>query len=114
MPRKMFDPRILLLATQATSKVTAHPSLEVRPEGVKPWSPDSPAYPWDWCDVTISAEYGGVAAEVTLHGVTADSERAFHETAEYQEGMLKVLSTLVSRLDKAAHAAARLGPKAVA
>lgn len=111
MPRKIYDPRLLALTIQATTEVTAVPSLEQAPDAVVPaLDPKSPGYPWGWCDVTVRASYAGVTQEVTIKGVSTN-QTAFMHGAAYQAALVEVLTKMLHTLDRAAAAVRALGPK---
>lgn len=110
MPRKPLDHRILVLATQATTRTIAEPSLELRPDAVpnEAIDPAAPGYPWHWCDVTVRVTYAGQTEEVVLKGRSYPDEDTFART-DYSAALNRALNGLLAKLDAAAEALARLG-----
>lgn len=114
MPRKIYDPRLLMLTMQATTKVSAVMSLDQAPDALVPrLDPASPGYPWGWADVTVSTSFGGQSWEVTLKGQSYADERAFLQGEAYQTALIKCLSALLAKLDHAADLVKALGPRRV-
>lgn len=95
------DKRILILALHADTDVEAVPSMEPHPEGRQSVA-QSPNYPWDWCDVEVSAQYAGVEARVLLKAQTWPDQAGFYRSDVYRDAQVRALTELLGKLDAAA------------
>lgn len=113
MPSKPFDARILMLASQATTEITADPSMSLRPEHVPPEALDrsTGGFPWGWADVTVTVTYGGITIAEMIPGVSCTGQREFMAGPLYQEALRRALGKLMRALDKASDALSALGPR---
>lgn len=109
MPRKPLDPRLIILAGQATTEIRAFPSLEPLQGDGKPYHPGA-VEPWPWCDVTVRVSFADQAAEATISGRTFANETDFKRSETYQRMQTHLLTDLLAKLETAADALAMLGP----